>query len=87
MTKFIEYYTQDAEQRIEMGKVLLEYILDVHEHPEQEVTMVFQKEDKTYRVSIKSGSYFTGVSFYIKSEDREKYIQQFIKAKYTVHVG
>lgn len=87
MTKFIEYYTQDSEQRLEMGLVLLEFILDVYEYPEQEVTMVFHKEDDTYKVSIKNGSYYSGVSFYIKAEDREKYIQQFTKAKYTVHVG
>lgn len=80
MTKFIEYYTSNDQERIEIQKVLLDFMLEVYEHPVQEV--YFRREGDKYMV--KGERYPT---FWIDAKDREEYIQQFIKLKVDVHVG
>lgn len=80
MSNFIEYYSSDDQERMKMQEVLLDYMLEVYEHPVQEVH--FRRDGEFYWVVRQDYP-----TFKIHQDDREQYTQQFLKLKFEVHVG
>jgi hypothetical protein len=82
ITNFIEYYTSDDTERMKMGDTLIDYMLDVYQAPVKQVKIVYNRESEKY---IVKGDNFP--SFKIQPDEKNQYVESFVKMGYEVYVG
>lgn len=82
ITNFIEYYTSDDTERMNMEKVLLDYMLDVYQAPLKEVFFRYEREGDIYIVKRNDFP-----AFKIYASEKQSYIDSFTELGYEIHVG
>jgi hypothetical protein len=77
---FIEYYTSDDNERMQMDDSLIDYMLDVY--TEQSKNVHFFREGEFYLVNS-----LNVPQFKIHKDEKDFYVSQYLNLGYTAHIG